>query len=396
MQLLTPADAAGRVTAALKNAAEATGAGFDYLLRTATRESSLDATAQNPSSSARGLFQFIDSTWLETMKEEGPKLGLGAAAADISKTSSGRYVVADPARRAEILAMRDDPQTSALLAAAFTRRNAKTFESALGRAPTEGELYAAHFLGAQGAIQMTSLAATSPNASAAAAFPSQAAANRAIFYDKGQPRSAREVYDRLTAPPSGSAIAATTTTPAAARATRTALALQSTQDDAAYGPFNGGHENDGQTFHSLFKTGRRSPVASYVQQAWSSFGSAGLAADTSKTAAGAMSYAPASPAAASAATTPRAEAAVAAVSHAARARASKPKVVAAVAVQASETPAASLPVRSAATAETKAADAAVQAAPVSAIRRKMELTTFLGFGAQSVASRASASVRGRP
>ncbi|QZO00740.1 hypothetical protein [Chenggangzhangella methanolivorans] len=65
------------------------------------------------------------------MKEEGPGLGMGAAAGDIAKTASGRYVVADPARRAEILAMRDDPQASALLGAAFaTRRRSRTVSAA--------------------------------------------------------------------------------------------------------------------------------------------------------------------------------------------------------------------------------------------------------------------------
>lgn len=274
MELITPADAAGRVTAALRSAAEATGAGFDYLLRTAKRESSLDPAAQAPTSSARGLFQFIDQTWLEVLKEEGPTLGLGAAAADVSKSASGRYAVADPARRAELLAMRDDPQAAALLAGAFTRRNAATFANGVGRAPTEGELYAAHFLGAQGSVELTKLAAATPQASAADAFPAQASANRAIFFDKGRPRSAVEVYASLTATPS-----AVAPTPSAPSAPRTALALQSASDGSERPRFNGGVEDDGAAFHSLFKTGRRSPVSAYVQQAWSAFGAAGMASD---------------------------------------------------------------------------------------------------------------------
>ena len=72
MQLITPADAAGRVTEALKGAAQATGAGFDYLVRTAKRESALNLAAQNPASSARGLFQFIDSTWLQVTEVRPP------------------------------------------------------------------------------------------------------------------------------------------------------------------------------------------------------------------------------------------------------------------------------------------------------------------------------------
>ncbi|MDR4305538.1 lytic transglycosylase domain-containing protein [Chelatococcus sambhunathii] len=277
MQLITPADAAGRVTEALKSAAQATGAGFDYLVRTAKRESALNPAAQNPSSSARGLFQFIDSTWLEVLKEEGANLGLGDAAASVQKSSSGRYVVQDPAKRAELLAMRDDPQASALVAGAFTRRNAAQLTAALGRPPSEGELYAAHFLGAKGASQLVSLASASPDASAAAAFPAQASANRAIFFDNGRPRSASEVYDRLTA-----GATSTVSVPSLAKVATGSVTRTTAVEDTTP-VFNNGVEDDKAAFHSLFKTGRRSPVSAYVAQAWSSFGEAGLAADVTAT-----------------------------------------------------------------------------------------------------------------
>jgi len=58
-----------RVVSAIKEAAEKTGAGFDYLLRTARRESSLQPAAQASTSSARGLYQFIDSTWLTMVRD---------------------------------------------------------------------------------------------------------------------------------------------------------------------------------------------------------------------------------------------------------------------------------------------------------------------------------------
>lgn len=301
MELVSPFEAAGRVKAALKGAADATGAGFDYLLRTAQRESSLNPSAKAPTSSARGLFQFIDQTWLQVLKEDGPSLGLAAEAADVSKTSSGRYVVADPTRKAELLALRDDPNAAALLAGAFTRRNAQTLASELGRAPTEGELYVAHFLGARGAVDLVKLATATPNASAADAFPVQAGSNRAIFYDRGRERTASEVYARLTTGGAATATVASTPPPSTASA---ALALQQTTDETDYGPFRA--ENDGKAFHSLFQTGRRSPVAAYVSQTWSSLGAAGLASDagggttapsTATQQSVARAYAPAAPAA---------------------------------------------------------------------------------------------------
>ena len=47
--------------------------------------------------------------------------------------------------------LRSDPSASAMMAGAFTRANADQLQSAIGRAPSEGELYIAHFLGPDGA-----------------------------------------------------------------------------------------------------------------------------------------------------------------------------------------------------------------------------------------------------
>ena len=92
-------EVAGRVTGAIRDAARQTGAGFEYLLNTALRESNLNPSAKAKTSSATGLFQFIDQTWLGTMKQSGAALGYGKYADAISKTPQGRYVVNDPAMR---------------------------------------------------------------------------------------------------------------------------------------------------------------------------------------------------------------------------------------------------------------------------------------------------------
>ena len=89
-------------------ASDTTGTSFQYLLDTAQRESSLRTDAKAPTSSATGLFQFVEGTWLQTLKEEGPSLGLGQYSAEIAKTASGRYQVADPAMRERILALREE------------------------------------------------------------------------------------------------------------------------------------------------------------------------------------------------------------------------------------------------------------------------------------------------
>jgi len=67
---------ASRIELAFQSASNSTGTSFDYLVKTAARESSFNPSAKAKTSSATGLFQFIESTWLETMKEAGPRHGL--------------------------------------------------------------------------------------------------------------------------------------------------------------------------------------------------------------------------------------------------------------------------------------------------------------------------------
>src|ERR1700685_4222521 len=96
MQVNTVNDPAS-VVAALKNAAQATGSDFHYLLGTAMRESSLKPTAQSSTSSAAGLFQFVDQTWLGLIKSHGAKYGLGEMAGSITRDEGGHYRAASDA-----------------------------------------------------------------------------------------------------------------------------------------------------------------------------------------------------------------------------------------------------------------------------------------------------------
>jgi len=193
--------AGSTVTGAIRQASAATGTSFNYLLATAQVESGLNPQAGAATSSARGLFQFIEQTWLGTIKQSGAQLGYGRYADAITKTSSGHYQVSDPAMRAEILKLRNDPTANAVMAGAFTKANADYLATKLGRQPSEGELYIAHFLGAGGAARLISLAADNPNAKGADYFPHAANANSSIFYDRatGHARSLAQVRDVLTA-----------------------------------------------------------------------------------------------------------------------------------------------------------------------------------------------------
>ncbi|EAQ28868.1 hypothetical protein NAP1_14753 [Erythrobacter sp. NAP1] len=188
------------VEEAIANAAQATSVDFDFLVAQAQVESAMNPTARARTSSATGLYQFIESTWLGTMQRHGARFGLGNIAAQIDTTPGGTAYVADPNARQAILAMRNDPEVASLMAAGLAEDNRSHLAPILGRQPDHGELYLAHFLGAGGAGRFLSEMAQDPNQSAAALFRRPAAANQPVFFERnGAPRSLAGVMDYLSA-----------------------------------------------------------------------------------------------------------------------------------------------------------------------------------------------------
>ncbi|WP_029936834.1 hypothetical protein [Sphingomonas sp. UNC305MFCol5.2] len=186
------------IQTAIAAASRKTGIDFNYLLGQAQVESGMRANARAATSSATGLYQFIEQSWLGVMKNHGAEHGLGWAADSIRQTSSGRYVVSDPAVRRAILEMRSDPGTAALMAAEHASDNKAALEDRLGRPATGTDLYMAHFLGQGGAAKFLGAMESSPDRTGAAMFPSAARANRNIFYaSNGQPRTLSEIYARF-------------------------------------------------------------------------------------------------------------------------------------------------------------------------------------------------------
>lgn len=186
------------VRAAIARASQATGVDFQYLLAQAKLESSLNPAAQAATSSAAGLYQFTQGTWLETLDRHGEAHGLGWAGSAIE---GGR--ITDPGMRSQIMALRYDADASALMAAELASDNRTDLTAILGREPDAAELYLGHFLGSAGASSFLSALAADPSQSAAAVLPRAAAANRAIFYDGNGPRSVGGVMDLLRSRVSG-------------------------------------------------------------------------------------------------------------------------------------------------------------------------------------------------
>jgi hypothetical protein len=170
------------------------------MLTTAKMESDFDPSAGASTSSAHGLYQFIDQTWLGTVKEAGTQLGYGNYSDAITRTSSGTYTVDDPFMKRSIMKLRDDPEAASSMAAALTQSNSFKLTGLLGRRPSDSELYMAHFMGVGGAAKLIANAEDNPQAVGARLFPNAASANRSIFYAKdGRARSVSEVYSVLNA-----------------------------------------------------------------------------------------------------------------------------------------------------------------------------------------------------
>jgi hypothetical protein len=194
----TPGPATG-VASAIAQAAHATGERFDFLLASARLESGLNPTARARTSSAAGLFQFIDRTWLATIKRHGAKHGLSWAAQAID-WAGGQLRVADAEVRAAILRLRDDPVAAAAMAAEHAAENRQRLEARLGRPVADADLYLAHFLGAGGAARFLKAMDAAPDAAAASVNPRAARANRSVFFARdGRPRSLAEVHERFAA-----------------------------------------------------------------------------------------------------------------------------------------------------------------------------------------------------
>lgn len=244
--------AAPQVTSAIKQASTRTGVDFAYLMEQAAAESSFNTKAEAKTSSATGLYQFIEKTWLHMVRQHGHKYGMGDMAAKIDTNGN----VADPSAKQDILELRKDPEKAALLAAEFAAGNKRHLEQYVEGEIGPTELYFAHFMGASGATGFLNAMKENPMTIGADIFPREARANHNVFYDRktGEPRTLLQIYDFFDKKFSGGAIAgkpetqiqdkiATAALPQEKNTPRSAVSSQSHMVAAFSAPF--------QTFQSF-------------------------------------------------------------------------------------------------------------------------------------------------
>src|SRR3954467_3966470 len=106
----------------ITRAAQVTGVPATYMLALADKESTFSHRVKAPTSSAVGLYQFLEGTWLEVLNEHAAKHGF-TAAADAITVVAGKPVVTDPANRQWILSLREDPFLSALMACEMVKKS---------------------------------------------------------------------------------------------------------------------------------------------------------------------------------------------------------------------------------------------------------------------------------
>lgn len=168
------------VMSAIKQASAKTGVNFAYLVQQASAESSFNPEAKAKTSSASGLYQFIERTWLSMVDKHGDKHGIDT----------------DGKTRGELLKLRNDPRAASLMAAEFASENERFLQNHTKGEIGSTELYFAHFMGAGGASAFLNARDENPLQKAATLFPRAAKANRNVFYEPatGRAKTLDEVY----------------------------------------------------------------------------------------------------------------------------------------------------------------------------------------------------------
>jgi hypothetical protein len=191
--------ASAQMRHAIRKAAGDVGIDAGYLLAVAALESSFDPAAHATGTTARGLYQFTEDTWLRVVKVFGTKHGLDAYATAIVVAADGGVALPEASVRNTLMELRNDPAIAAVMAAELALDNKTRLERLLGRPISTGEIYLAHFLGLTSAARMIEAAYARPHVPAARILPAAAETNPGVFGPASDPVSAGAIVARIEA-----------------------------------------------------------------------------------------------------------------------------------------------------------------------------------------------------
>lgn len=138
----------GGTRQATELAARVTNAPAGYLRALAGQEGLDNPDAQNPRSSATGLMQFTEDTWLSMLSRHGRQYGLPERLATaIVRRPNGSYAVRDRAARDELMRLRNSGEWSAIMGGHLFHEEAETMQRVRGRPVQVNEVYLGHFMG---------------------------------------------------------------------------------------------------------------------------------------------------------------------------------------------------------------------------------------------------------
>ena len=184
------------LVATIVRAARETQADPVLLMAIADKESSFVASISASTSSAVGLFQFVEATWFKVLRDFGADHGLAREATLLTSDD-----VLSPRERARILDLRKNPYLAALMAAEMLKKDAAEIGEKLGRTLSNEEIYLAHFLGPADAYKFLDRVDNEPKLVAAKLLPKPARANRPIFFasagHKSKSLSVAEVHQKI-------------------------------------------------------------------------------------------------------------------------------------------------------------------------------------------------------
>lgn len=193
------------VVDAMYDASIAQDVDFGILALSSMLESEFGSNTISASSSARGMFQFIDSTWLILIHKYGKRIGLNAESDSLYlDQKTGRIEVKNDSRitRESILTLRDDPRIISMIKAFHLKEEEQALTDFGITAPHATDYYIVHMLGtgfAQKFYELKNQNASLPLAQSGITGAEQAANNNPYFFfsaSKTQPLTAAQSYGR--------------------------------------------------------------------------------------------------------------------------------------------------------------------------------------------------------